>query len=504
MNSTFHRLLFIPAFFILSTRLASANDGDLANIFVKLAKKMVPSVVNVLTAAAPRGPQFRGGMPGGPGSGDPNDLWRHFFEEFFGNDPFGGPGPRGPGGKIQSLGSGFVIEVNADGVLILTNHHVVNDADEVKIKFTESPDEKPTNAEVVGKDPELDVALLKVKTSQPVVAAVLGDSDALEQGEWVMAVGNPFGHGHSVSKGIVSAKERTLPGSYSRYLQVDAPINPGNSGGPLANLKGEVVGINNAVLANAQGIGFAIPINLVKKVLPQLKQKGHVDRGYIGVNIDNLTPALAKEFKVDEKLQAPFVTNVINGGPADKAGMKAYDVIVAVNGKKVRDTLELVAAITDINVGEKAEVSVLRQGKPKKISVSVDRRPIDDSVTLQQGPQQKSPAGKSSGLVGVTVEALTPQMRKELAVSARIQGVVVLRVKYGSPADRAGLSRGDIILEVDRKPVRSVPGFFALIQGKKTHLLRVRRQSAEGEESFVVVRLDLSDNPSDIEDPDAE
>jgi serine protease Do len=316
-----------------------------------------------------------------------------------------------------------------------------------------------------------------------------------------MAIGNPFGHGHSVAKGIVSAKERTLPGSYSQYLQVDAPINPGNSGGPLANMSGEVVGINNAVLMNAQGIGFAIPINVVKKILPQLKTTGHVDRGYLGINIEDLRPDLAKGFKADENLKAPFVTNVIKGGPGDKAGIKAYDIILEINGKRTKDTLELVNAITALPAGDKVQLTVQRHGKEKAISAVIGKRPSERPGVLSADPSKKSPRVRIHVDPTMQVETLDDEYRRELGLAGKVSGVVVLSVSFGGPADEAGLQRGDVILEVDRKPVTNVQGFFALVKEKKSYLLRVMRASEQpGDEEFLVVTLDLSEKPSKTED----
>lgn len=487
-------------FFFAVTLSAGARADDAANlnaVFVNLTKKMVPTVVNIHTSAS-RGPGLngRGGFP-------ENDLWRRFFEEFFGADPYGGGpnGPGGPGGRVQSMGSGFVIEAFDDGGgLILTNNHVIDDADDVKVKFTESLDERPTAAEVVGRDPELDVALLKVKVKRKLTAAPLGDSDKLEQGEWVIAVGNPFGHGHSVAKGIVSAKERTLPGSYSQYLQVDAPINPGNSGGPLANLSAEVVGISNAVLANAQGIGFAIPINLVKRVLPQLKTKGRVERGYIGVNIEDLRPSIARNFKADPNLRAPIVTNVIKGGPGDKGGIKPYDIITEIGGKPVRDSLELVNTVTVLPAGEKVKVKVLRQGKEATLTIIVGRRPSEQGEPGPAEPRPKKGQTKIRVDAGMELAALSDDLRRELGITEKFPGVVVIQTVFGGPADRAGLVRGDVILEVDRKIVKSPDEFYGIVRQKKSYLLRVRRQDEQGAESYAVVTLNLSDQAQGDED----
>lgn len=478
---------------------AASSEGkiDVKNIFVDISKKLIPSVVNIFTTATVRMPW------GGGGQGNPDDLWRKFFEEFFG-EPFqappggGGGGPRGQAPKAQSLGSGYIIEATNTGGLILTNQHVVDGAEEIKVKFTEAVDEKESDAELVGSDPDLDVALIKVKTRRKLQAAVIGDSDKLEVGEWIAAVGNPFGHGHSVSHGIVSAKERTLPGGFGKYLQVDAPINPGNSGGPLVNLNGEVVGINNAIDARGPGIGFAIPINLVKNVLPQLKTKGKVDRGYIGVSVDDLRPDLAKTLKLDENLKAPIITNVMQGQPADKAGLQAYDVVTAVNGKAVHTAGDLVEMVTSIPVGESAKVTALRAGKEKTFVINVAKRPDLTHEKSPRGRKQQPKQQKGARInTGMVIDDIEPDVARELGLPETYQGIVVEQVAPGGQAFAAGLVRGDVILEVDRKPVKSVEQFYSMVKQKKTYLLRVRKQDENGRETFAVVALKLAASEED-------
>lgn len=472
-----------------STGSPSLNEGDVhvarsrpapqletpagANIFVELARQVVPSVVNISTVSRPS-----------MGSNRKEDLFRKFFEDFFGQPP---QERESPSQRAMSLGTGFIID--GEG-LILTNNHVVADAEEIKVRFTEEEDEKPTDATVVGRDPMLDLALLKIKTSRELTPLNLGNSDEINVGEYVIAVGNPFGNGHSVTHGIISAKNRIAPQVLARYLQTDAPINPGNSGGPLVNLKGEVVGINNAIDARAQGIGFAIPINLVKQVLPQLKTKGTVARGYIGVLIDDMSEEVAGQLGLPKDLSAPFVVQVYEGEPADQAGVETYDAILEFNGVKTRNKADLIRAVTAVPVGETVEMKVNREGKEKTLSIKVTERPgTPKLVKAPPQPHKKKHAGVD---VGMNLEPLDAASRRELGVDKNQQGLVVVSLAYEGPAVKAGLMRGDILVEVNRKPVGSVDQFYKTIQKGKSYLLRVLRPGTEGG-VFMVLVLDLKE-----------
>lgn len=469
----------------------AAEPGTSSNVFVNLSKKVVPSVVNISTLSTVKSPY---------GMGGPDDLFRQFFEEFFrrhGGAPRGGDGEDEDEGsprrlpKAVSLGTGFIIDASG---LILTNNHVVAEADEIKIQFTEAADEKPTEGEVVGRDPEIDVALIRVKSKREMVPLAFGDSDALEVGEYVMAVGNPFGQGHSVTHGIISAKGRIAPDfPLASYIQTDAPINPGNSGGPLVNLKGEVIGINNAIEQRAQGIGFAIPMNLVKKVLPQLRTKGTVARGYIGVLVNELTPEVASKIGVSKDLVGPFVTHVYPGEPADKAGLKPYDVILGFGDKQVRNAADLIAAVVAVPVGETAKMKILRNGQEKTLNVKVAQRPGTTQLGQKKEPEERKKKVAPVDL-GMSIETLGPDVARELGMPEKSAGVVVNSISYGGPADKAGLSRGDVIVEVDRKPVKDTDSFYAVVKEKKSYLLRVRRMDPQGREVFSVVVLDLKES----------
>jgi len=460
------------------------------NIFVKLAKKIVPSVVNISTFTSAKAQLA---------PGNPDDLLHRFFEDML-RQRRGGRGTPPPnqepgdddgeprlGPKAMSLGTGFIIDASG---LILTNNHVVGDADEIKISFTESEEEVPTDGEVVGRDPELDVALIKVKTTRVLEPVIFGDSENLEVGEYVIAVGNPFGQGHSVTHGIVSAKGRLAPDfPLAKYIQTDAPINPGNSGGPLVNLKGEVIGINNAIEARAQGIGFAIPISTVKLVLPQLRTKGSVTRGYIGILVHELTPEIAAKLNLSKNIRAPLVSQVFAGEPADKAGIKPYDLILEFDGKPVRSHSDLIAAVTAVPVGTSVPVKIMRSGKEQSLTIAVIQRPTGQ----QKAPEKKKKGEKKQGRIdtGMILENLTPEIATEMGITGMDRGVVVSSTAYQGPADNAGILRGDIILEVDRKPVKTVEEFFGFVNKRKSFLLRIRRSDPQGGDGFLVIVLDL-------------
>jgi serine protease Do len=423
--------------------------------FVALAKKVRPLVVNISTTQVSEG---RGGQQefGNPfGEDDPfNDFWKRFF---------GGPLPRGPQ-RQRSLGSGFIID--ADGT-ILTNNHVVENAQKILVKLS---DEQEYEAKVVGRDPKTDIAIIKVNTKTALTAASLGDSDDLEVGEWVMAIGNPFGLDSTVTSGIVSAKGRHIgQGPYDNFIQTDASINPGNSGGPLINLRGEVVGINTAIFSRSGGnigIGFAIPINLVKELLPQLRGKGKVTRGYLGVLIQKVTPEIADSLGMDRGRGA-LVANVSKDGPAEKAGVKVGDVIIEFDGKEIKDSGDLPIIVARTPVDRKVRMKVLRDKKELQLTVSVGE--LKDEEVVASAPEK--------GELGMTVQRLTPQIAESLGLE-RAEGVVVSAVDPGSAADEAGIRRGDVILEVDRKPIRNIDEYkksLAGIRKGKGVLLLVRR-----------------------------
>jgi len=395
--------------------------------FSALAEQVGPAVVNIQVekTAGETGmrPQFRG-----------NPFGDERFKEFFG-------GQQQPERKQGGLGTGFIIDKTG---LIITNNHVVEDADTIKVKLK---DEREFDAKVVGRDPQTDLALIKVDAKGELPVARLGRSAELKVGEWVLAVGSPFGLEQTVTAGIVSAKGRAIgSGPYDDFIQTDASINPGNSGGPLVNLNGEVVGINTAIIAQGQGIGFAIPIDMATKIVVQLKDNGEVTRGWLGVNIQDLKGELADYYGAKGG-EGVLVTEVVPGNPAEKAGIQAKDIITAVDGEKVRTSRELTAKAATLPVGETTKITVVRDGKERTVDVKVAKRP----VTVADAGK---PPVEKEGEYGLQVTDLTPEMARRLKTN-REAGVVVVGVRPDSKAAKAGLQQGDLILEVDRQNVSS-------------------------------------------------
>jgi serine protease Do len=406
--------------------------------WVELAKRSKPAVVNISTK---RVEDEGSGMQELPNLG-PDDPFQQFFHRF---------GPRGPH-TVRSLGSGFVI--NANGY-ILTNNHVVDKATEIHVKLADGRD---LLAKVVGRDPKSDLSLLKIDAAGlPVIP--LGDSAKLEVGAPVMAIGNPFGLEQTVTTGIVSATGRVIgEGPYDDFIQTDASINPGNSGGPLINADGQAIGINTAIFSQSGGsvgIGFAIPVNSAKPVVTQLAANGHVERGWLGVNIQSLTPDLAKGFGLNNA-QGALIAGVVEGSPAEKAGLKAGDVIADYNGRKVARSEDLPRAVAETPAGREVPVTVLRDGKTVTVTAKI--------AQLAE-PDQKVVADASNGkaTLGLSVESLTPAQARQLGLSDS-HGVIVKGVQDGSPAANAGMRPGDVIVEVDRHAVANVGELRQVVQ----------------------------------------
>jgi serine protease Do len=459
-----------------TTGAAPAKRGDAVitlDTFKEVSKRVNPGVVNINTSTIVK----RGA----------NDPMREFFGEDF-SDRFFGPQGQGGGhgGKAQrqnSLGSGFVVDKEG---YILTNRHVVADADTISVELSNG---KKYDAKLVGRDARTDVALVKIEPKEPLTVLELGDSEQAEAGEWVIAIGNPFGlGGNSVTVGVVSFKGRALPLAEKTnpvdMIQTDASINPGNSGGPLLNLRGQVIGINTLIitrgLPQSAGVGFAVPINVAKDILPQLREKGKVTRGWLGVSIGLVNEDLAKTFGMKEPKGAS-VNDVTADSPADKAGVKAEDVIVSVDGKDVADNSFLSRYIAGKAPGTTVKLGVLRAGGEKTISVVLGTFPDESS--------DEETTDTKKGQLGMTLRTLTPQFAEQLELPKTAHGVVVMDTEAGEAADDAGLQRGDVIVGVNGTAVEDKEAFDAAInKARKDGLARLRVRRGSGY-AFLVLKL---------------
>jgi serine protease Do len=478
-----------------------------------IVKQLRPTVVNVASRFKPRriarnqrppqgrGQQRQNPFDNSPGDDDENGQGQEDpMERFF---RFFGGGPQGQGSDQQErhgLGSGFLI---GDGY-VLTNNHVVEIQDPGSNKFRPMDDIKVSTdetapggsreftAKVVGNDPKSDVALLKIEGEHvaELPRASLGDSDALQVGDYVIAIGEPFGLQATVTAGIISAKERALgPGSvYSDYLQTDASINPGNSGGPLFNLRGEVIGINSAIISGANTIGFAIPIAVVKQILPQLREKGRVVRGFMGVQPQAITADMVDELGL-KSTKGALIADVVAKSPAAEAGLKPGDAVIALNGKPVNDPNQFQRDVGTIQPRQVAKVDVIRDGKTRTFEVRLKERPSEDTDVSERSPGQGNAEAAPGDPLGLRVQNLTPELAQRARVDEQTKGVVVTDVAPDSPAATAGLEPGDVIVEVNRQEVGSVDQYKKAIGRSKkggTVLLRVKSGPSS---SYVPVKL---------------
>jgi serine protease Do len=426
-----------------------AGLPSLADLVEGLKRTVVNIQVSKKVQTGPL-PFFRG--PRGE-----RDPFRDFFERFFGDQV-----PK----EFEQKGLGSGVVISKDGY-VLTNNHVVEGADEIRVRLPEGQGEY--SAKVVGADATTDLALLRIEPEKDLHAAVLGDSDSLRVGEWVIAIGNPFGLEHTVTAGIVSAKGRVIgSGPYDDFIQTDASINPGNSGGPLFNLQGEVVGINTAIVASGQGIGFAIPINVAKEELPQLREKGKVTRGWLGVQIQGWEPGMAQKFGLKEERGA-LVGRVIEGEPAEKAGIRKGDVILEVEGHRIKDTKDLLNTVARLQPGQKAKVTVWRDGKELSLTVELGERPAEGEVSSEQAPSKED-------RIGLTVQEITSEIAERMGLE-KAEGVLISNVKPGSPAAKAGLQRGDVIHEIERQAIKNLKDYQKALSkaGKDSVLLWIQR-----------------------------
>ncbi|HUR45876.1 MAG TPA: DegQ family serine endoprotease [Candidatus Saccharimonadales bacterium] len=442
-----------------------AREGKAITSFAPVVKKVTPSVVKVMVT---------GKAEKSPGMDNLPEEFRRFFGDSFGGGRRSGPMPRQRG-----LGSGVI--VSKDGY-ILTNNHVVENADEVKVALN---DGREFIAKVIGTDPKTDIAIVKVD-AKDLPAINIADSDRIEVGDLALAIGNPFGVGQTVTMGMISAVGRGNLGlDYEDFIQTDAAINPGNSGGALVDAEGRLIGINTAILSRSggnQGIGFAVPANLARSVMESLVKDGKVVRGFMGVNIQDLTPALAKEFNLKDNNGA-VVSDVSPRSPAEKAGVKSGDVITAFNGKEVRDSRHLKLQVAQVHPGKTVPVKVLRDGKEKTLNVTVKELPGNE---LASNKGHDKDANSSDSLDGVAVGDLDGNARSQLKVPGSVKGALVTEVDPNSAAYEAGLREGDVIQEINRKPVAGAEDAVKLtekVKDKRT-LLRVW---SKGGSRFMVV-----------------
>ncbi len=435
--------------------------------FVELAKRLKPSVVNIRTAKNIK-PQQRIQRP----QNQPRTPFDNFFDEFFGQ--FNNQVPQQQR-RAQTLGTGFII--SPDGY-ILTNNHVVNGADEVMVKLS---DGREVKGEIKGVDDKLDLALIKINEKEKLPSTELGDSDSLEVGEWVMAIGHQFGLSQTVTAGIVSAKGRVIgSGPYDDFIQTDASINPGNSGGPLFNADGRVIGINTALVAGGQGIGFAIPINMAKGIINQLRDTGKVTRGYLGVQIQAVTPDLAKSFNLEAEKGA-LISDVIKDSPADKAGLKAGDVVLEFDGKKIGEFNELPRIVAATPVDRKTKIVVYRDGKRLDLPIIVTRLKDGDTGTVASDD-------KVSEKLGLVVQELNKQLADRLGLKEG-KALVITEVKPGSLAEDAGISAGSLIVEINGQRPDTLDRFNSVIAKlKKGDVVRTLLKRQDSGMYYVAIK----------------
>ncbi len=466
----------------------AANDSRLApTSFADLAEKLLPSVVNISTTQTihserterRRGPELPQFPPGSP------------FEEFFRDFLERNQRPDAPPRRAQSLGSGFIID---SAGIIVTNNHVIADADEIKVILH---DDTQLTAKLVGRDTKTDLAVLKVETPHPLPAIKWGDSDKTRVGDWVVAIGNPFGFGGSVTVGIVSARSRDInAGPYDDFIQTDASINRGNSGGPMFNLAGEVVGINTAIFSPSGGnvgIGFAISSQLAKPVIDQLRSYGRTRRGWLGVNIQSVTDEIAESLGLD-KARGALVARVSENGPAEKAKIQPGDVVIKFDGREVTEMRRLPRMVAETPIDKSVKVVVWRKGKEVTLDVKLGELDENEQVASGKGskpqPGQQSPA--TAEVLGMSLAAVSPELRERFDLAETAKGVVVTAVADGSAAAERGVRAGDIIVEVGQEEVASPSDVQSKVKdartaGRKTVLIMVERQ---GEQRFVAVKVD--------------
>ena len=462
-----------------------------------LADRLLPAVVEItIESQGPgAGDASPGEPPGGdnpgaePGPNDPNNPFKDFFDEFLKRRDEQGQ-PR----TMTSMGSGFVIDASG---LIVTNNHVVEGAVSIEVHMQ---DDTILKAELVGRDPKTDLAVLRVKADHPLPTVGFGDSDGLRIGEWVMAIGNPYGLGGSVTLGIVSARNRDInAGPYDDFIQTDAAINRGNSGGPLFNLKGEVVGINTMIFSPGReggsvGIGFSVPSNTAKNVISQLIKYGETRRGWLGVKIQSVTPEIADSMNLG-RARGALVADVTPDGPAAKAGIEPGDVVVEFNGRQVHSMRDLPKIVAETEIGKEVPVKVIRKGKEVMVTAQVGR--LEDGEKLANAPEsgkQAAPAPAVVTTLGMTVSSMTDELRDRYKTDKDIKGAIITQVAEDGVAVEKRLEPGDVITEAGEKPVEGAADISAAVEeaqkaGKTSILLLVAKGGKQGEMRFIALKL---------------
>jgi len=460
-------ILVLLALFLVAPAPAQTHDPTgilraMEDAFASVADHAMPAVVNVTTT--PRK------TPTAGGSGhEPSERFREFFGPEFYDRFF----KRSPHEEARASGSGVIVDPAG---YILTNNHVIEDAAEISVRLS---DARKFTARLVGRDPKTDLAVLKVEAAAPLPAAELGDSDHLRVGQWAIAIGNPFGLDRTVTVGIVSATARTRVGvaTYESFIQTDASINPGNSGGPLLNLDGQVIGINTAIVASGQGIGFSIPVNMAREVMQQLITRGHVVRGWLGIVIQDLTDDLATSFGVTARAGV-LVTDVMKAGPAETAGLRSGDVITELADGKITEVPDLQKRVAAHAPGESVTLTVVRDRKPMAVRITLGEMPSEEALVVATG---------ADASWGLSVETVGPALAGRLDI---VRGVVVTEVVPEGPAAKAGLRVGDVVLNVNREAVADVASFrqlLAVVKPGESVRLYVHRTTEGGVKEYLVL-----------------
>lgn len=456
---------------------AAVQARSAPDSFADMVERLLPTVVNIQTRQTIEGGQA--------------EQFEEFFKEFFERRGEGGEPPPQQRRRGSSLGSGFVIDKSG---FIVTNHHVIADADEVEVILS---DGTKLEATVVGSDKDTDLALLKVETSSPLPATEWGDSDETRIGDWVVAIGNPFGLGGTVTAGIVSARQRDInAGRYDNFLQTDAAINKGNSGGPMFNLDGQVIGVNTAIFSpsgGSVGIGFATPSSMAKNIIAQLRESGEVRRGWLGVRIQNVTDELAEGLRLDRPRGA-LVAAVTEGGPAEAAGIKQGDVILEFNGREVTEMRRLPAMVAETGVGATVDVTIWRRSKEEQVKVKIGELEMEQLAAAPADRELDAISPEETETLGLALGKITPELRARFELAEDTKGVIITEVEEGGSGAEKGLRPGDVIVEVDQEEVLNPSDVVEKVEKAKSEGYRVVTLLVfrQGDFQWVAVRIDQS------------